>query len=174
MQDKQWRRQTHGGADCLVAGAARRSRFAATRVRRRSRLEAGGSRRRMAQPSGHELLHAALPRFDRGSRPLHRRSRRGRSCPWRRAIRHPRSGSGHFAQRRPELASRLLVFEIDQPGPQAWKRQRLVELGFGIPSFLRLVPVDFEAGDAWWSGWPASGFDSGRPAVVASTGSACT
>src|SRR5213595_3418948 len=80
------------------------------------------------------------------------------------------AGLDTFAQRRPELASRLLVFEIDQPGPQAWKRQRLVDLGLGIPSFLRLVPVDFEAGDAWWEQLAASGFDSGRPAVVASTG----
>src|SRR5262249_22505145 len=35
-----------------------------------------------------------------------------------------------FAQRRPEIASRLRVFDIDQPGPQTWKRQRLIELGF--------------------------------------------
>jgi O-methyltransferase involved in polyketide biosynthesis len=47
---------------------------------------------------------------------------------------------------RPEIASRLRIFEVEQPGPQAWKRQRLIELGLGIPSFLRLVPVDFEAG----------------------------
>ena len=75
-----------------------------------------------------------------------------------------------FAQRRPELAARLLAFEIDQPGPQAWKRQRLAELGFGVPSFLRFVPVDFEAGDEWWKRLVASGFNSGQPAVVASTG----
>jgi methyltransferase (TIGR00027 family) len=80
------------------------------------------------------------------------------------------AGLDTFAQRRPELASRLLVFEVDRPGPQAWKHKRLVELGFGIPSFLRLVPVDFEAGGAWWEGLAASGFDAGRPAVVASTG----
>ena len=80
------------------------------------------------------------------------------------------AGLDTFAQRRPELASRLLVFEVDQPGPQAWKRQRLIDLGLGIPSFLRLVPVDFEAGDAWWERLAASGFDAGRPAVVASTG----
>jgi methyltransferase (TIGR00027 family) len=64
----------------------------------------------------------------------------------------------------------LLVFEVDRPGPQAWKRQRLIDLGFGIPSFLRFVPVDFEAGDTWWERLAASGFDAGRPAVVASTG----
>ena len=80
------------------------------------------------------------------------------------------AGLDTFAQRRPELASRLLVFEIDRPGPQAWKRQRLVDLKLGIPTFLRLVPVDFEAGDAWWERLAASGFDPGRPAVVASTG----
>lgn len=80
------------------------------------------------------------------------------------------AGLDTFAQRRPELASRMLVFEIDQPGPQAWKRQRLVELGFGVPSFLRFVSVDFEAGDAWWERLAAADFDSGRPAVVASTG----
>src|SRR5919106_6574782 len=80
------------------------------------------------------------------------------------------AGLDTFAQRRPELASRLLVFEIDQPGPQEWKRQRLVELGLGVPSFLRFVAVDFEAGNAWWERLAAMGFDSGRPAVVASTG----
>lgn len=80
------------------------------------------------------------------------------------------AGLDTFAQRRPELASRLLVFEIDQPGPQEWKRRRLVDLGLGIPPFLRFVPVDFEAGDTWWARLAASGFDPGRPAVVASTG----
>lgn len=80
------------------------------------------------------------------------------------------AGLDTFAQRRPELATRLVVFEIDRPGPQAWKRQRLDQLGYGVPSFLRLVPVDFEAGEGWWEGLTTSGFDSRRPAVVASTG----
>jgi O-methyltransferase involved in polyketide biosynthesis len=35
------------------------------------------------------------------------------------------AGLDTFAQRRPDLASRLHLFEVDQPGPQAWKRQRL-------------------------------------------------
>lgn len=80
------------------------------------------------------------------------------------------AGLDTFAQRRPEIASRLHVFEVDRPGPQAWKRQRLIDLGFGIPAWLRLVPVDFEAGDSWWQRLTAAGFDAGRPAVVASTG----
>jgi methyltransferase (TIGR00027 family) len=80
------------------------------------------------------------------------------------------AGLDTFAQRRAELASRLVVFEVDRPGPQAWKRQRLVDLGFGIPSFPRLVPVDFEAGETWWERLAEAGFDADRPAVVASTG----
>lgn len=80
------------------------------------------------------------------------------------------AGLDTFAQRKPEFAARMLVFEVDQPGPQEWKRQRLLETGLGIPPFLRLVPVDFEAGDAWWERLAAAGFDASRPAVVASTG----
>ena len=80
------------------------------------------------------------------------------------------AGLDTFAQRRPDLASRLVVFEIDRPGPQAWKRQRLVDLGLGIPACLRLVPVDFEAGDAWWERLAQAGFASAQPAVLASTG----
>jgi methyltransferase (TIGR00027 family) len=80
------------------------------------------------------------------------------------------AGLDTFAQRRAALASRMLVFEIDRPGPQAWKRQRLINLGFGIPEWLRLVPVNFEAGDAWWDRLAASGFDSAQPAIVTSTG----
>ena len=47
------------------------------------------------------------------------------------------AGLDTFAQRRPEIASHLRIFEVDRPGPQAWKRQRLIELGYGIPEWLR-------------------------------------
>jgi methyltransferase (TIGR00027 family) len=80
------------------------------------------------------------------------------------------AGLDTFAQRRPEIASRLTVFEVDQPGPQAWKRQRLIELGLGIPEWLRLVPVDFEAGASLWDELAAAGFDRDKAAVVVSTG----
>jgi len=79
------------------------------------------------------------------------------------------AGLDTFAQRRPDIGSRLTVFEVDQPGPQAWKRQRLVELGYGVPDWLRLVPVDFEAG-SWWKDLARAGFDAGKPALVVSTG----
>ncbi|MFJ9855102.1 class I SAM-dependent methyltransferase [Streptomyces sp. NPDC101150] len=80
------------------------------------------------------------------------------------------AGLDTFAQRRPEVASRLRVFEVDQPGPQAWKRRRLTELGYGIPDWLQLVPVDFEASEDWLKQLAAAGFDAGRPAVIVSTG----
>ncbi|HMD95688.1 MAG TPA: class I SAM-dependent methyltransferase [Trebonia sp.] len=80
------------------------------------------------------------------------------------------AGLDTFAQRRPEIAARLRVFEVDRPGPQAWKRQRLAELGYGVPGWLRLVPVDFEAAGSWWERLSAAGFDQGKPAVAASTG----
>jgi methyltransferase (TIGR00027 family) len=80
------------------------------------------------------------------------------------------AGLDTFAQRRPDLASRLTVFEVDQPGTQAWKRRRLVDLGYGVPDWLRLVPVDFEAGASWQAEAEKAGFDAARPAVVASTG----
>lgn len=80
------------------------------------------------------------------------------------------AGLDSFAQRRPEIASHLKVFEVDQPGPQAWKRQRLIELGFGVPDWLRLVPVDFEAGGSWRDALVSAGFDDSKPAIVVSTG----
>jgi methyltransferase (TIGR00027 family) len=80
------------------------------------------------------------------------------------------AGLDTFAQRRPDVATRLRVFEVDQPGPQAWKRRRLTELGYGIADWLHLVPVDFEASEDWWKQLVAAGFDPDRPAVVVSTG----
>lgn len=80
------------------------------------------------------------------------------------------AGLDTFAQRRPEVASRMRVFEIDRPGPQEWKRRRLADLGFGIPEWLRFVAVDFESGASWWERLLDEGFDARKPAVVASTG----
>jgi methyltransferase (TIGR00027 family) len=80
------------------------------------------------------------------------------------------AGLDTFAQRRPEIASRIRVFEVDQPGPQAWKRQRLIDVGFGVSEWLQLVPVDFESGASWWDQLITRGFDPRQPAVVVSTG----
>ena len=37
------------------------------------------------------------------------------------------AGLDTLAQRRPDLGARLRIFEVDQPGTQAWKRRRLVD-----------------------------------------------
>jgi methyltransferase (TIGR00027 family) len=80
------------------------------------------------------------------------------------------AGLDTFAQRRVDLAGRIRVFEIDQPGAQEWKRKRLIELGYGMPGWLRFVPVDFEANDDWYAKLIEAGFDAAAPAVIASTG----
>jgi methyltransferase (TIGR00027 family) len=80
------------------------------------------------------------------------------------------AGLDTFAQRRPQIAARLRIFEVDRPGPQQWKQQRLEQLGYEIPNWLRFVPVDFEAKESWWDRLVEAGFDVERPAVVASMG----
>jgi len=80
------------------------------------------------------------------------------------------AGLDTFAQRHPASSDGVTVFEIDQPGPQAWKRQRLEELGYGVPDGLRLVPVDFEADEDWWPALVDAGFDVTARAVVSSSG----
>ncbi len=80
------------------------------------------------------------------------------------------AGLDTFAQRKPEVASQLQMFEVDQPGTQAWKRQRLVELGYGVPNWLHLVPVNFESKTSLWKELATAGFDKTKPAVVSSLG----
>ena len=79
------------------------------------------------------------------------------------------AGLDTFAQRRPDIASKLQIFEIDQPGTQTWKQQRLIELGFGIPQGLHFVSVNFET-SSWWEQLLKAGFDISKPAVVTCTG----
>jgi methyltransferase (TIGR00027 family) len=80
------------------------------------------------------------------------------------------AGLDTFVQRRPEFAGRLRVFEVDQPAPQAWKRQRLIDAGYGVPDWLRLVPVDFEARASWWDLLVKAGYSPDAPSVAVSTG----
>jgi methyltransferase (TIGR00027 family) len=80
------------------------------------------------------------------------------------------AGLDTFAERKPQLASKLQVFEVDQPATQAWKRRRLAELGYDTPAWLHFVPVNFEAGMSWWHDLQRAGFDPSQPAVVVSTG----
>ena len=49
----------------------------------------------------------------------------------------------------------ITIFEVDQPGPRM-EATRLVELGFGVPDSLRLVPVDFETSRGGRGCWPTA------------------
>lgn len=80
------------------------------------------------------------------------------------------AGLDTFAQRRPELASKLQLFEVDQPATQAWKKRRLIELGFGIPNWLHFVPVNFESHSSLWEQLANSGFDKTKSAIISSLG----
>lgn len=53
------------------------------------------------------------------------------------------AGMDMFAFRRPDLAGRLEIFEIDHPLTQAFKISRLAELGWEQPGHLHFIPVDF-------------------------------
>jgi len=79
------------------------------------------------------------------------------------------AGLDTFAQRRPEIASKLHIYEIDQPDTLKWKQQRLNDLGYGMPDHLHFVPVDFET-SSWWAKLLKAGFNVDEPAVVACTG----
>jgi methyltransferase (TIGR00027 family) len=79
------------------------------------------------------------------------------------------AGLDTFAQRRPDIASKLQVYEIDQPDTQTWKQQRLIELGYSVAAWLHFVSVDFET-SSWWEKLLKAGFDISKPAVIACTG----
>ena len=74
------------------------------------------------------------------------------------------AGLDSFAYRRPDLLDRLRVYEVDHPASQAWKQDRLVELGVARPANLVYAPVDFET-QTLREGLQTAGFDFGAPAV---------
>lgn len=80
------------------------------------------------------------------------------------------AGLDTFAQRNPAVASRLHIYEIDEPGTLEWKRRRLIEAGYGVASGLHFVGVDFEKGQSWWDRLLQAGFNPQQPAVIACTG----
>ncbi|WP_240432929.1 class I SAM-dependent methyltransferase [Taibaiella koreensis] len=79
------------------------------------------------------------------------------------------AGLDTFAWRRPGVAASMQLYEIDQPGTQAWKQQRLQLLDWPMPTGLHFVPVDFEQ-TTWWEQLIGAGFDLQLPAVVSCTG----
>ena len=79
------------------------------------------------------------------------------------------AGLDTFAQRRKDIASKLQIYEIDQPKTLLWKQQRLIELSFGVPNYLHFVHVNFET-TSWWEELLKAGFEINKPAFVACAG----
>ncbi len=74
------------------------------------------------------------------------------------------AGLDSFAYRRRDLLDQLRVFEVDHPATQAWKRQRLAELGVELPAGLVFAPIDFER-QTLREGLEEAGFDFAELAV---------
>jgi methyltransferase (TIGR00027 family) len=73
------------------------------------------------------------------------------------------AGLDTFALRNPHDARQILIYEVDHPATQTWKRQRLAEAQIALPPWLILVPVDFEQDDMGEK-LVASGFQQNSPA----------
>lgn len=80
-------------------------------------------------------------------------------------------GAGYdtFAYRQPEWAGELKIFEVDHPGSQRAKRERLQASGIEVPANLEFVAIDFEH-VSLRGGLAASGLDFGHPAFFSCLG----
>ena len=72
------------------------------------------------------------------------------------------AGLDTFALRHPELAGRVRIFEVDQPGMQALKKKRVRRVQGDLPDYVTFVPVDFET-DRFEEALDSAGFDRQAP-----------
>jgi methyltransferase (TIGR00027 family) len=72
------------------------------------------------------------------------------------------AGMDTFGWRRPDLVAQLQVFEVDHPGTQAHKRQRLREAGREQPGRLHFIAVDFNR-ENLAAALQRSAYDPGAP-----------
>ena len=73
------------------------------------------------------------------------------------------AGLETFAFRNPFADQGVVVFEVDHPTTQAWKRERLAATGIPVPESMRFVPVD-SATDKLDEKLAAAGLDPAAPA----------
>ena len=78
------------------------------------------------------------------------------------------AGLDTTAQRRPDLAARLRIFEVDAPETQSWKQQRLAALG--LPAGATFVPFQLGEDTTWLDALCAAGFDPTQSSTFVSTG----
>src|SRR5215471_12153955 len=74
------------------------------------------------------------------------------------------AGLDTFALRSPHSARQIRIYEMDHPATQAWKRERLAEAELALPTWLTLVPVDFERNDLGRT-LVGAGFQQNLPAL---------
>jgi methyltransferase (TIGR00027 family) len=79
------------------------------------------------------------------------------------------AGLDSFAWRRPDLLGSLTVFEVDHPASQAWKLERVRDLGLPLSDSQVFVPADFEA-EPVQDVLGMAGFDWAQPAMFCWTG----
>ncbi|PFP17535.1 SAM-dependent methyltransferase [Bacillus sp. AFS073361] len=68
------------------------------------------------------------------------------------------AGFDTFALRQEKLPEDFIIYEVDHPATQAFKINRLQEIGMDIPKNVRFVPVDFKS-DSLRAELKKSGFD---------------
>lgn len=68
------------------------------------------------------------------------------------------AGFDTFAFRQENLPSDFTIYEVDHPATQAFKQNRLQEMGMEIPHNVKFVPVDFKT-DSLRDALKKSGFD---------------
>jgi methyltransferase (TIGR00027 family) len=73
------------------------------------------------------------------------------------------AGLDSFAYRQPPALAGVVIYEVDHPDTQRWKRERLVAAGLEVPVNLRFVPVDFNR-QAFATAMTTAGFDASAPA----------
>jgi methyltransferase (TIGR00027 family) len=71
------------------------------------------------------------------------------------------AGLDTFALRNPHAG--VMVYEVDYPATQAWKRERLAQASLALPTSLTFAPIDFER-QSLGKGLSASGFRADEPA----------
>jgi methyltransferase (TIGR00027 family) len=74
------------------------------------------------------------------------------------------AGLDTFGLRNPHSARQILIYEVDHPATQAWKRQLLAEAQIALPPWLIFVPVDFERDDLG-ENLVTAGFQPNSPAL---------
>ena len=79
------------------------------------------------------------------------------------------AGLDSYALRKAESLDDLIVYEVDDPQLQQWKRKRIEELHFALPLNLRFVACDFET-TSLVEALAKAKFDAGAPAVVSCLG----